>query len=288
MKRWISGICVILAVAVLMAGSALADVAVGTYMRVANCNEFITLREEPSTKSAAITRIPLGDGVTYLRNEGGRFAYVNYQGQAGYVLQEYLEAEETPYGTSAGLSDEAYYNINLFLSNFTESSLAYMTQGAFSLFDASDPILVGFAIDHIWFNQQDKIETGDYFNGNNTRLADKYVNPVLQKYFGVTVENLEPIYMDYADGYYYWCETGGHMNSGFATLTACYDLGGDCYLVYFEVHGMGEGWNNDVCGMRQDEVHALYPDYVEMGCAYIQASDLNDRSTFTLQSYAQS
>lgn len=54
-----------------------------------DCNEFITLRQEPSTSSVAVTTIPKGDSFVILEWHED-FAYVDYQGKYGYVLIEYI------------------------------------------------------------------------------------------------------------------------------------------------------------------------------------------------------
>lgn len=56
----------------------------------ANCNEFITLRRKPDTSAEAICRISQGGELTKLADSGS-FAYVEYQGKVGYVLQSYLK-----------------------------------------------------------------------------------------------------------------------------------------------------------------------------------------------------
>ena len=55
----------------------------------ADCNEYITLRREPSTSAEAICRIPAGGEMTMLAHYA-EFAYVTYQDKAGYVLRSYL------------------------------------------------------------------------------------------------------------------------------------------------------------------------------------------------------
>lgn len=55
----------------------------------ADCNEFISLREEPSTAAPVMTRIPANDEMILLGWDGD-FALVNYQGEQGYVLGRYI------------------------------------------------------------------------------------------------------------------------------------------------------------------------------------------------------
>ena len=56
----------------------------------ADCEEFITLRAEPSTSAQALTTIPRGGQMTYV-SPAGEFTCVDYQGQRGYVLTSYIK-----------------------------------------------------------------------------------------------------------------------------------------------------------------------------------------------------
>ena len=55
----------------------------------ADCEEFITLREWPNMSAPEITKIPAGEAVTLL-GYIEEFAYVQYHGQRGYVLERYI------------------------------------------------------------------------------------------------------------------------------------------------------------------------------------------------------
>ena len=59
-------------------------------MQVVNCNEWISLRTMPSTSADTISRIPLGEQVIWIRAAENGFYQVNYQGNTGYALAEYL------------------------------------------------------------------------------------------------------------------------------------------------------------------------------------------------------
>lgn len=67
---------------------------------VADCEEFITLRERPDVNADAITTIPKGGEMTLISFEGD-FALVEYAGQRGYVLASYIEPKS---GAAAGLA----------------------------------------------------------------------------------------------------------------------------------------------------------------------------------------
>lgn len=63
-------------------------------MRVCNCNEWVSLRAEPDTKSERLLKVPLGNIVDNCAPAGDRFTYCEYDGQTGYILTEYLEPVE--------------------------------------------------------------------------------------------------------------------------------------------------------------------------------------------------
>lgn len=67
-------------------------------MYVVNCNEFITLRQGPDTKQAEITKMPLGEMVTFEEIAENGFYKVNYRGNTGYALASYL-SENQPEST---------------------------------------------------------------------------------------------------------------------------------------------------------------------------------------------
>ena len=61
----------------------------GLDMRVAYCNEFVSLRAEASTSSARLQKVPLGAYVLGY-GEYGKWTMCNYNGTTGWVLSEYL------------------------------------------------------------------------------------------------------------------------------------------------------------------------------------------------------
>ncbi len=75
------------------------------YRWFADCNEYITLRREPSTSAEAICRIPAGGEMTMLAH-CTEFAYVTYQDKTGYVLRSYLASlDEVDSKWSSGVSE---------------------------------------------------------------------------------------------------------------------------------------------------------------------------------------
>ena len=66
---------------------------VATYY-VVNCNEWITLRSEPSTYASSLAHIPLGQAVGYIEEAGNGFYKINYDGLVGYGLSDYLSSNK--------------------------------------------------------------------------------------------------------------------------------------------------------------------------------------------------
>jgi hypothetical protein len=60
---------------------------------VVDCDDSITLRDQPATWAAAVIEIPRGDAVTYLNSMDNGFYEVIYHGHTGYALSRYLADE---------------------------------------------------------------------------------------------------------------------------------------------------------------------------------------------------
>ena len=195
-------------------------------------------------------------------------------------------------GASAeSLKAKQRYNLNLFLSNFTEQGFCWREGEYFDIDDFDTAMMTEFAVDHCWFNRQNRLEWGDYFNGNNVRLPESQIEPIVKKYFGVSISpNHYLNYIDYKNGYYYWEETGGHTNDGFACLYDYENLGNGYFRVYFDVFGAGERWDNDVCYYTTSQARKAYPPYGDTTSGYAVINTgktgLNDRSGWSLDTYA--
>ena len=170
---------------------------------------------------------------------------------------------------------------NLFLSNFTEV-------GARSLDAYGEDIdLVDFAHDHLWFNDHDSYEYGEYGDYNNCRVSDDRIQGIIDKYFyDSRPVDLSQTRFDYVDGYYYHCETGGWTPCGFACAVSAVQTEIDTYFVSFLIFAGGNYWDNNVLNDSLDEIKAAYPYPTGYGSALIYAEDLADRSTYKMISYS--
>ena len=99
-KGWI---VVLLALMLMLpAFCACAETQVYSVMEVVNCEQWVSLRKEPSPYAVRLKRIPLGAVVTDCRYENSEFTYCVYDGMGGYVMTEYLGyTEKLPYATAA-------------------------------------------------------------------------------------------------------------------------------------------------------------------------------------------
>ena len=283
MKKRMLAFFVLLLFALANANLSVAEDVFAVEYRVAFCNEYITLREEPSTKASEIERIPLGAIVTALSVSENGFYYVNYNGKSGYALSKYLECLPSFVGERIALNEAQRKNMNLFLSNFTESYLSYHTGGVFDLMNAPDEALVEFAVEHMWFNyHESRIEWGEYNGGNNVRVHKKYVPEITEKYFGVTPSSPSPLYVDYLDPYYYWTETGGHTAGGFASVSDITYLGANRYHVTFSIFADGNFWEISDTKLTLSEAREKFPDYERRGSAIVYAPNLDDRASYKL------
>ncbi len=79
---------------VLAAVPAMADSEYLGNMEVVNCNEWVSLREEPSTKSSRLVKVSLGAIVSNCRQVNDAWIYAEYDGYSGYILAEYLEPSD--------------------------------------------------------------------------------------------------------------------------------------------------------------------------------------------------
>lgn len=166
---------------------------------------------------------------------------------------------------------------NLFLSNFTETGVRELDVYG------EDLPLVDFAHDHLWFNDHDAYEYGEYGAGNNCRVSDERIQEIVDKYFyDPRPVDLSQTRFDYIDGYYYHCETGGWTPNGFAHVISACQIEADTYFLSFLVFGDGEHWDNGVMNDSLDEIAEAFAYPSGYGSALIHADDLADRSTYRL------
>ena len=181
-----------------------------------------------------------------------------------------------------GVNEKERYNINLFLSNFSEQGMTFYSRQRHT-----DAQLVDFAIFHTWYNRQDRIERGQW-GTDNCRMSDEYVGEIAEKYFGVVPDSLSPSKLRYADGYYYWQTTGGYMGMGVVSMSHVEELGSGRFGVYFGCFGEGEAWSADDCDLRPEQAAKKFAESaVHTGYAVIDTNggSLLDRSTWTLEQY---
>ncbi|MBQ8202021.1 MAG: SH3 domain-containing protein [Clostridia bacterium] len=63
-------------------------------MEVVNCNEWVSLRQRPSTSAKRLVKVSLGAIVDNCQRIDDEWIYVEYDGYSGYILAKYLEPSE--------------------------------------------------------------------------------------------------------------------------------------------------------------------------------------------------
>ena len=98
MKKILSGILsLFLAAGLLVSGCLSAFAEEGDYignMQVVNCNEWVSLREQPSASSPRLVKVSLGSIVSNCRYDGDEWVYCEFDGYAGYIMAQYLEPSD--------------------------------------------------------------------------------------------------------------------------------------------------------------------------------------------------
>lgn len=275
MKKRVAALAICLSA--LAAMPALADhMRFGDSAAVTGVKDHVVLRTQPNTEADELTQIAQKENVTYLSPEKDGFAQVEYDGMRGYVPAGNLTSL-TMHGAAFSITDEERSSINLFLSNFTEQGMLHYDES-----NSEDEELVRFSVWHIWFNQHDRWESGEWGN-NNRRLSDKGIADVAQKYFGHRPLLLDLPEMDYDGDNYYFEATGGNMGIGFACLSSVESLGGGLYRVYFGVYGEGEAWSAADCALLPEQAANLYDQTPpRQGCAVIRSLGLDSQNGMTL------
>jgi len=223
------------------------------------------------------------------------FALTKCNGNHNIQESDYTEPEKAGVSSNEeiAVSDEEYYALNIYASNFSEAPLEHYYKG-----DYSAEELLNFAYQHNFYNNMDMMEWAEdmYYpsiNGYdyyNIRISEENINYTLKKYFGdeVVVDALSGLSNvdNYANGYYYSEETGGNMPCGFALL---YDIekNDDTYTCYYYVYGEGYYDAGDVkyYSWSHDQATNEFG-YSSASCELkLKASDLNNRDTYHLISF---
>ena len=91
MKRFVALLLLCIAFTML---PALADAEYIGNMEVINCNEWVSLREKPSTSAKRLVKVSLGAIVSSCEQFSDDWIYAEYDGYGGYILAEYLEPSD--------------------------------------------------------------------------------------------------------------------------------------------------------------------------------------------------
>ena len=147
---------------------------IGDQAVVKKCKEYITLREADNVQATELARIPLGEQVIYLNPAQNGFALVEYGDTQGFVKAEYL-GNQTARATPFAITEEERHNVNLFLTNFTETGME-----RYDAASTTDAELVRFAVLHAWLNRSGQWDVTEW----GSRLEQSNVTDDVLRYFG--------------------------------------------------------------------------------------------------------
>ncbi|MBR5750839.1 MAG: hypothetical protein IKX84_00490, partial [Clostridia bacterium] len=85
-------------------------------MQVVNCNDYVSLRKEPDTKSTRLRKVHLGELVTDCRYAENGFMSCTWDGVKGYILEKYLKPRTDIPSSSTVLKNQMVYNCNEYVS----------------------------------------------------------------------------------------------------------------------------------------------------------------------------
>lgn len=141
----------------------------------AQCQEFISLRTEPSTAADMITRIPVGGEFTLLGYTGD-FSMVSYEGMVGYVLTSYT----TPVPQREDMAEP-----QIWMPNCEEYiTLRKNTSGEFL-----DKIPVGKQFELLdWTGAYAEVE----YEGKRGYVLSSYIQPASENYLQSCLDLVRP------------------------------------------------------------------------------------------------
>lgn len=99
MQNMMKRIAAVLFACLLLGAAARAQDAYIGCMKVVNCQEWVSLREQPDAASECLVEVPLGAIVENCSAETKAFVYAEYNGMSGYIMAQYLQSvpvEQTP------------------------------------------------------------------------------------------------------------------------------------------------------------------------------------------------
>lgn len=194
MKKLALLVWALMLTAVAVTGFAASDLQAGDEAMVSFCDEYITLRESPRTSAHVIMRLPLDERLEYICQAENGFARVaTYDGAEGFVLEKYLAKCEGDAGSGLEVTEKQRYNINLFLSNFTEQGFMWNAEQPYERAELTDAQMIDFAVSWCWFNESDNLVWGEYDDENNVCISDEFIAPVSKKYLGAAPRSLKAL-----------------------------------------------------------------------------------------------
>ncbi len=200
--------------------------------------------------------------------------------------QETQKATE-PADSSIDITSDLQYDVNIFLSNFSESKL-----GTFIGSPEKDEILY-YALSYNFINKPDVYEKGTYgsYDGRscNIRISEDEIEKTVSKYFDISVKpSFHQQFLNYSDGYYY-ANSADFKDYGYTVVSKLEKSESNLYIAHFDIYSDGVSHNYNMTPSQAEKLSSSENSSLAKlgsGTAKIKATDIYNRSTYILNEYS--
>lgn len=109
-------LCIVLLSALLLCFAPSTAEEVSEVMQVVKCNDYVSLREKPDTKSERLAKVHLGEYVIYCTEAENGFVHCTWDGKSGYILAQYLKTTPLWVAEDEILPNQMVYNCSEYVS----------------------------------------------------------------------------------------------------------------------------------------------------------------------------
>ena len=202
------------------------------------------------------------------------------------TTEQHTQPPVTQADRNINLTSSLQYNVNIYLSNFSEVGMrSFMGTPTYAE-------LAKFGLMYNFINRYERtVEYGDYSyvaDWANHRVKESYAIESIKKFLGITVQPGFANGVDfYSDGYFYTQFTGAPMTQGFTIVSDLTDEGQGIYKAEFSIYD---------CGGEDSKYYSYSASQIEnansrilakagYGTACFRSRNINDRTTYYLTEY---
>ncbi len=195
-------------------------------------------------------------------------------------------ATEVPDNTIV-ISSELQYDVNIFLSNFSESNLA-----SFVGSPHKDEILF-YALSYNFINKPEVYEKGSFgtFSGKacNLRISETEIEKTVLKYFDISLKpSFHQQFGNYSDGFYY-ADSADFRDYGYTVVSKIERAEPGIFTLHFDIYSDGVSHNYNMTSAQAEKLAEAEGSSLRLlgsGKAKIKSADIHNRSTYILSEYS--